>query len=240
MQTQISFSDILFKVEKANDYKARLDQLVLDIEFLIISVVQGVALAALSTTAAAVFVEAKFEYIPYIVSGFLFILIFWSGAIIHAVSFINWPLDIAHNFLYFLASLVEVVAFSEVTNPRNWFLAVLAFFTVAAALYFYDSRLIKKRAKDFEQSREKQKLYKHIIARHLFEMKILVPAGILFNLISASLILIFPSLFLTKHWHILLSSSQAIFSLGLLINSTKGFTQRIDLISQAFINKRSQ
>lgn len=227
-------------MEKANDYKARLDQLVLDIEFLIISVVQGVALAALSTTAASVFADAKFEYVPYVVSGFLFILIFWSGAIIHAVSFINWPLDIAHNFLYFLASLVEVIAFSQITNPKNWFLTVLAFFLVAAALYFYDLRLIKKRAKDFEESREKRKLFKHIIERHLFEMKVLLPVGIFFNLISLGLILISPNLFLTKHWHVLLSTVQAIFSLILLINFVKGFTKRTELITYAFANKRSQ
>lgn len=92
--------------------KERLDQFVLDIEFLLISVVQGVALGALAAGAIEPLATMDYQYFPYIVAGFLLILTFWSQAIVHSLSFINWPLDLGHNFLYFLASLVEVLAFS--------------------------------------------------------------------------------------------------------------------------------
>lgn len=211
--------------------KEKLDQVVLDIEFLIISVVQGVALAALASFAVPIFAEFKIEYFPYIFSGFLFILLFWSGAIIHALSFINWPLDLPHNFLYFLASFIEVVAFGQMSNPKMWFLMVTIFFVVAEILYLVDLRLIKKRQGDFSNSFKRKKLYQHILTRHLFEMKVLVPLGTLFNFISLILIIKYDQIFLINNWHILLISLQLILSLGLMFNSIWSFNGRSKLIS---------
>lgn len=113
--------------------KERLDQFALDIEFLLISVIQGVALAALATDAADPINHLQFVYWLYIASGFLLILNFWSQAIIHAVSFIDWPLDLGHSFLYFLASFVEVMAFTHLTEPKQWFGFMAAFLL---SLYF--------------------------------------------------------------------------------------------------------
>src|SRR5689334_11403789 len=109
----------------------KLDGLVLDIEFLLISVVQGVALTALALSAVPIISTGDWQYFPYVFSGFLFILIFWSQAIIHAMSFIDWPLQITHSFLYFLASFTEVILFNQLTNPLKWFLFTIIFFIVA-------------------------------------------------------------------------------------------------------------
>jgi hypothetical protein len=68
--------------------RERLDQFALDIEFLLISVVQGVALGSLAASAAGTLMSLRFEFFVYIISAFLLILIFWSGAILHALSFI--------------------------------------------------------------------------------------------------------------------------------------------------------
>ena len=106
---------------------SRLDQVALDIEFLLISVVQGVALAALAGGAAGIFTSLDWFAIPYAITAFLIVLIFWSGAIIHALSFIDWPLDLMHSFLYFLASFVEVMAFTHLENPMLWFIFILGF-----------------------------------------------------------------------------------------------------------------
>lgn len=211
--------------------KVHLDQVVLDIEFLIISVVQGVALAALASASVPIFTEFKVEYFPYVLSGFLFILLFWSGAIIHALSFIDWPLDLTHNFLYFLASFTEVITFGQMTNPKLWFLLVAIFFLVAEALYVVDYRLIKQRQKDFNSPKRK-KLYQHILKRHLFEMQLLVPSGLLFNLICLGLILVYPQIFLDSHLHLILIGSQLALSLGLMFNSIWSFKGRTKLVSE--------
>ncbi len=55
----------------------KLDQFTLDIEFLLISVVQGVALGALATGASIPLSNMDLQYWPYILSGFLLILTFW-------------------------------------------------------------------------------------------------------------------------------------------------------------------
>lgn len=69
--------------------KNRLDQFVLDIEFLLISVVQGVVLATLAASAVGPITKLQFEFWLYIISAFLVIIIFWSNAIVHALSFIS-------------------------------------------------------------------------------------------------------------------------------------------------------
>jgi len=135
----------------------RLDQVALDIEFLLISVVQGVALATLAGASVKPLSMMEWQYLPYVATAFLLVLIFWSGAIIHALSFIDWPLDLPHSFLYFLASFIEVLAFTQLENPIMWFVFILLFQIVAGLLYLYDLRLIRKHKKRFEPRTEAEK-----------------------------------------------------------------------------------
>ena len=108
----------------------RLDQLALDIEFLLISVIQGVALATLAAAAVVPLTTLQFAVWPYIAAAFLFILIFWSGAIIHAVSFIDWPIDLVHSFIYFLASIVEILAITSLSDSQRWFVFLFIFLQI--------------------------------------------------------------------------------------------------------------
>lgn len=217
------------------DKKARLDQFVVDIEFLLISVVQGVALAALAAAASGTVGNLQFEYVLYVVSAFLLILNFWSQAIIHTLSFIDWPLDMTHNFLYFLVSLVEVMAFSQITNPLKWFAFMTLFFVVAAILYGFDLSLIRKHEEKFKDSKERQSLFRHIIAREKFEMFILLPGGLLFNIAAFVLIYLMPEVFITQKFHILLISLQVVFSLGVLVSSVRNFRKRSSLITSSIL-----
>ncbi len=211
----------------------KLDQTALDIEFLLISVVQGVALAALAQSAAPVLSNfLLLHYWPYALSAFLFILIFWSQAIIHAVSFIDWPLDLWHNFLYFLASLVEVMSFSHMTDPKLWFAFVLGFIAVAEILYIVDYRLIRQHQKKFSGSPALRELYKHIVTRQKFELTVLVPGGILFNIIVLVLIILYPNLFLEKGYHLILIGLQILFDVLILVNSLQSFKKRSYLINK--------
>lgn len=218
--------------------RERLDQTALDIEFLLISVVQGVALAALAQSAATIISSGQLQYWPYVLSAFLFIIIFWSQAIIHAVSFIDWPLDLWHNFLYFLASLVEVMSFSHMTDPKLWFAFVLGFITVAEILYIVDYRLIKQHRKKFSTSLALRELYNHIVSRQKFELTILVPGGILFNIIAVSLIILYPEVFLIRGYHLVLIGLQIIFDIVILTTSLSNFRTRSLLITQSALEKR--
>lgn len=213
--------------------KAKLDQFALDIEFLLISVIQGVALAALAAEATDPINNLQFEYWLYIASAFLLILNFWSQAIVHAVSFVDWPLDLPHSFLYFFASFVEVMAFSHITDPKAWFGFISIFFGVALLLYIVDLRLIKVRENRFVLTEKKKRVYTHIIKRQLFEFKLLLPAALIYNVVCFWLLSTYEELFLGHRLHILLVGIQALFALVVLADSARNFNKRAALIGSA-------
>ena len=213
-------------------YMEKLNQFTLDIEFLLISVVQGVALAALASFSAGIIGDLKFEYWLYVLSSLVLILNFWSQAIIHAISFINWPLDLAHNFLYFLASFIEVMAFSHLDSPLKWFGFMNIFFIVALGLYLVDLSLIRARKPKFSAPK-KIKLYSHILNQEKFELKMFIPAAILFNLIAFGLILFYPEVFIAHHWHLALIGIQTLFGVYVLFDSIRSFKTRARLVTES-------
>ena len=216
--------------------KNDIDQVVLNIEFLLVSVVQGVALAALASSAIAPINLLQLEYWPYILSAYLLILIFWSGAIIHALSFIDWPLDLNHSFFYFLASFVEVVAFSEMTNPLRWFILNAVFCAFTAILYHIDLKLIENHKQEFAKTESKKVLYDHIHFQQVYEMRYLVPAGLLFNALAALAIYAYPIFFVGNKLHLVLVSIQILFVLVILKNSITSFKKRSQLITVTIEN----
>lgn len=211
--------------------RERLNQFTLDIEFLLISAVQGVALGALGTAASVPLSNFDFQYWPYILSGFLLILTFWSQAIIHSLSFIKWPLDLAHNFLYFLMGLVEFLAFTQLQDPLRWFIFQLAFVIVASVLYFVDYRLIKEGKNHFNDNPEEKTLYKHILDEQVSEMKSLIPSGLIFNTVAVLLIWKYPEVFITQGYHVIIVGIQVLLTIYIITVSIKSFRVRSKLIS---------
>ncbi|PIT93097.1 MAG: hypothetical protein COU06_01695 [Candidatus Harrisonbacteria bacterium CG10_big_fil_rev_8_21_14_0_10_38_8] len=161
----------------------RLDQIVLNIEFLLISVVQGVALSVLATETSSLTKAELLIFWPYIVTGLIFIFAFWAQSIIHTISFIGWPFSVSHSLLYFLVTFFEVLAFGELTNPGMWFLFSFIFFLGVAILYVVDLRLIKKSEVRFISSNQKE-LYRQIVLDQVFELKWFVPIGLIYTAIS--------------------------------------------------------
>ena len=218
--------------KQENSWKVELDHIVLDIELVTISIIQGVALTFLIENSAKLIENHAIYNFLYVASGFAIILIFWSEAIIHALSFIDWPLDLGHNFLYFLTSFIEVIAFTQVMNPENWFLVLVLFFIVGGLLYFYDLFLIKRHKESFSRTSRGRELFEHIKKRQIWELRILIPLGTIYNICAFVLISFLPHVFLDNHWHVLLGAMQAFFSVLLLFNSSALFRKRILLISE--------
>ena len=208
----------------------QLDQIVVDIEFLLISVIQGVALATLASNAMGPISNLQIEYWMYVASAFVLVLTFWSQAIIHVLSFIDWPLDLTHNFLYFTASFIEVMAFSHMTNPLKWFGFMFTFVLISGFLYYVDLNLIKSRKNKYESTSSGIALYNVIINEQKFSLYAFVSLGLIFNLIAFLSIYLYPSIFLEKHIHILLATLQTLFGLAILLNSIGTFRKRSDLI----------
>ena len=225
------------KPELASSFvKEKLDQIVLDIEFLLISVVQGVAVVTLAETGVEPISNLDFRFILYTVSAFFLIIGFWSQAIIHALSFIDWPMDLKHSFLYFLVGLIEVMTFHQMNDPLKWFGFMTVLFSVATLLYIGDLKMIKQHEDEFRKSKIKFDIFKHILEQQTFELKLFVPIGLIFNLAAFLLILSFRDLFINQNYHVLLIGIQVIFGILFLVNSLKSFKKRSKLITDNISN----
>ena len=207
-----------------------LNNTAVEIEFLLISVIQGLALQFLVSAAVTPFVQFQFEYWLYIVSGFLLILIFWTQAIVHALSFIRWPIDLTHTFLYFLVSFVEVLVFYQVGSPFRWFIFGTVFLIAGSVLYTYDFLMIRKRRETLAYSEKRKRLYDHMYHMQKKELTFYLPAALIFSLMSAGLIYVYPNVFIDNHVHIVLSCLQTLFSIILLVITVKNFYRRMGLL----------
>lgn len=207
-----------------------LDQIVLDVEFVLISVVQGVALTTLAVMAAPMLHASSLVTAAFLVSGFLFVLSFWSVAIIHALSFVIWPMDLGHYFFYFALALLECLTFSQMDRPVEWFGYSFASFALTALLYAYDYRLILSRRGAFEATPAARALFAHIVKHQRIEMVGLVPAGVLFNAIAFAAVRARPGL--TGVFALL----QLVLTLAFVVNFVRTFTRRRDLITAAIVD----
>src|SRR5437867_9914850 len=130
--------------------RRQLDHLVIDVECVLISVVQGVALTTLAIEAAPMLRAHDALSLMFLATGTLFILSFWAVALIHTVSFVMWPMDVVHYCFYFVLALLECLTFAQMDRPRDWFGYSLACFVVTWGLYAYDLRMILQRRAAFD------------------------------------------------------------------------------------------
>lgn len=206
--------------------KGDLDQFVINIEFLLISVIQGVALSAVASGASAMITNGEYIQLLYALSALLIILIFWSQAIMHTLGFIRWPLDMFHNFLYFLVSLIEIMAFAVMDDPFRWFVFSSVFVAVSAVLYYYDLKMIHRSKSLLFQTKEGALLYEDLRAEQTRDLKLFVPIGIVANAISALMI------YTGSIDHIVFIVLQIAFSLFILHETLLSFRRRSLLIKK--------
>jgi hypothetical protein len=210
--------------------KATLNEFVSDLELLLISIIQGLAITTLAQNAIEPITKLQFQYWPYIISAFIFIFVFWSQAIIHTLTIIKWPIKLAHTFIYYVAAFVEFILFNQLMNPFQWFLFTTLFLVVVLVLYIYDLKMVKDALALADNAGEKT-LYTATLKEHQFEMWIIVPAGILFNGIIAFLFYYYPTLFVDNNRHVIFITLQTIVNFFLLWISLKSFYERKDLIN---------
>lgn len=179
------------------------DSLVLNIELTLISIIQGVALYFLVESSRMPIVERNYASWPYIASGLMIILIFWSRSILHGLTVIRWPLEFGHNFLYIASTLVECVAFTQVRDPQNWFILNSAYGILIWILFVWDLKLIRKRSAE-DRSAVGQRLYAAVEQDQLFNIRLLMPATLAFTVGASLAIHLFPNYFLIQggHWYL--------------------------------------
>jgi hypothetical protein len=202
-------------VEPALRPRHELDSMVASIELTLISVVQGVALYFLTDTARPIFLELRLASLPYLLSGLLIILIFWTRAIIHAVTVIRWPLELGHNFFYILTTLVEAVLFTQLSSPRSWHPIGALLMGVACVMFVYERRMFRLRLGD-SAGPQGTVLLSILDREHVLSMRVIMPVTLLQWSASALAVARWPEIFIAHGWHAALGWAQAAGLLGYL------------------------
>ena len=207
--------------------RRELDHLILDVEFVIISVVQGVALTTLAVEAMPILREHHAVGYAFVGSGLLFVLSFWSAALIHAISFVAWPMDLVHYFFYFALALLECLTFGQMGRPRDWFGYSVACYVLSAALYVYDYALMRGRSGLFRRTEPLRRLYANMLSQQRRDMLFFIPGGLAFNAAAYLAVIAHPG------WATSLAWTQFALTLGFLVNLVREFSHRQRLITEA-------
>jgi hypothetical protein len=209
--------------------RVQLDNTVVGIELTLISIIQGLALGVLAASSVQPLIAFQWQIWPYIAAGLLTILIFWSRSLVHTLSFIGWPLEFGHTFIYFGATLIEAVALSQVSDPERWFALNALYAATVWGLYAYDLRLVRQRADDFATPAERT-LLADIIADQRINIARMMPAAVAFQAFAWWLVHAFPRAMLAQRWHLLLIALTLLFSLNYLYGGARLLDRRREWI----------
>ena len=209
--------------------RIQLHDTVVGIELTLISIIQGLALGVLAASAVQPLIALQWQVWPYVVTGLLTVLIFWSRSLVHTLSFIGWPLEFGHTFIYFAATLIEAVGLSQVSNPEHWFALNALYAAVVWGLYGYDLHLVRQREEDFDSPPERA-LLADIIHDQRVNIGFMMPAAVAFQAFAWWLVHEFPQAMLAQRWHLLLIALTLLFSINYLYGGMRILRRRQEWI----------
>ena len=215
-----------------SESRSELDAMIADIELTLVSIIQGVALTVLIEASREAIATFDWMMWPYVLSGLIIILVFWSRVVLHILTVIRWPLEFGHNFLYMACALVEAFAFAQLGNPGRWFAFIAAFLAVGWLLFAYDLRLIRMRVRD-RTGDVSNRLYSLVTRDQWLNLGLLLPAFFLVNVACAVGIYLRPEFFLVRNGHIWLIALQSIAFAGYLSYVLIFYARLAPLIVQA-------
>jgi hypothetical protein len=203
--------------------------MVVEIELTLCSIIQGVALYFLVDNARQVLSAGQAEAWPYVATGLLIILLFWSRSLIHTLTLIRWPLEFVHNFFYIACALVEALAFTRLNDPFMWFSLTALYAVVVWSLFVYDMRIVELRGQD-SAGPVGSRLYGMVGADQKLNIKLVIPVIFFSNVVSAVVIRVWPEFFLAHRGHYILIAVQGIGLLIYLAYVIRAFIQFAPLI----------
>ena len=213
-----------------NESRSELDAITADIELTLVSIIQGVALTVLIETSREAIAKLDWLMWPYVLSGLIIILIFWSRVVLHILMVIRWLLEFGHNFLYIACALVEALSFAQLGSPGRWFAFVAAFLAVGWLLFAYDLRLIRMRVRD-RTGEVSNRLYALVTRDQWLNLGLLLPGFFLVNVGCAVAIHLRPEFFLARDGHIWLIALQVMAFGGYLSYVVAFYTKLAPLIA---------
>jgi len=209
-----------------------LDLLVVNIELTLVSIVQGVALSFLTESSRDVIVTRRYLFWPYVASGLLVILLFWSRSLMHTFTVIRWPLEFAHNFLYIGSTLLEVIIFTQLESPVHWFSLSAVYGCVIWLLFAVDLRMIRRRLE--ERNKEAARALLLVVEREQIKnVRLLMPLTVAFGFAVALAIHLRPDLFIVRQWHFLFALLQLLCAGGYLVYVMRYYQRLLPLMVAA-------
>jgi hypothetical protein len=136
---------------------------------------------------------------------------------------IRWPLEFGHNFFYIACALGEAILFTRLDDPLAWFQLSAAYAGIVWLLFIYDMRLIQARIVESRDDSE-HALYARARFDQLLNIRLLAPALIVLNLVSAFAIWRWPDLFIARARHVWLIGVQLVSFIGYLFYTTRYFS----------------
>jgi len=216
-------------VNLPTERRRELDSVVINIELTLVSIIQGVALFFLTDNARAILPKEHVSAFLYVAAGLCVIFIFWSRSVIHTLTLIRWPLEFGHNFFYIACALGEAILFTRLDDPLAWFQIGAAFAGIVWLLFIYDMRLIHARIAESREDSE-HALYVRARSDQLLNIRLLVPALIILDLVATFAIWSRPDLFIARAHHIWLISAQLFSFIGYLFYTTRYFSAIAPLV----------
>ena len=222
---------ILTDQGEASTTQTQLDGLVVNIELTLISIIQGVAFSFLADRSRDVLVGLQLIFWPYAITGLLIILLFWSRSLIHTLTVIRWPLDFAHNFMYIACTLVETVAFTQLTNPLHWYALSALFALMLWVLFALDLRMVRRRVAD-SSGLVASNLYSIVEREQLINIRLLMPATVGFNFLAMLAVRLWPEFLVKENGHVWIALIQLASAIGYLRYVVRFFGRIIPLIAK--------
>jgi hypothetical protein len=219
--------------------RTQLDATVVGIELTLISIIQGLALGVLAASAVQPIVQLQWQSWPYVLTGLVAILVFWSRSLVHTLSFIGWPLEFGHTFIYFATTLIEVAALSQVGAPERWFALNALYAAAVWGLYAYDLRVVRRHAPDFQSPGERA-LLADIISDQQRNIRWLMPMAVAFQGFSWWLLHAWPHAMLQGRWHLLPIGLSLLFSVHYLHGGVRLLRRRESWIVERNAQERME
>jgi hypothetical protein len=212
--------------------RSELDSMIVEIELTLVSIIQGVAFTFLIENSRHLMSIQQAVFWPYIASGLLVILVFWSRSVLHIITVIRWPLEFGHNFLYIACALFEALLFTNLNDPQRWFVFGAIYSAIGWTLFAYDLRLLRTREQD-SAGVASNRLYALVTRDQLHNIRILLPGIFLLNVICAICVHGRPEIFLERNLHIWLGLAQFVAFALYLLYVVKFYNGLAPLIAQA-------
>jgi hypothetical protein len=92
--------------------------MVADIELTLVSIIQGVALTVLIEASRDAIAKLDWMMWPYVLSGLIIILVFWSRVVLHILTVIRWPLEFRAQFSLYCLCACGGVFIRTAWEPR--------------------------------------------------------------------------------------------------------------------------